>query len=372
MEYSCIELNDIPDEVLLIIFQKLNNIDVLYSLHGVNKQLNKIIRDPIFTTSLNFVKWSSNKFLNKLSSNVILNRFCLQILPDISIKIKWFHRESSSIKRILHAANDPNLYGLGLYNMKEKTARRLFIEKLGLYITTYVRDTFIDGNYLKKNIFNRMPQLNEFSFDFRSLLFINNQINFPSNEDIQRTFTDFQYNKIISYVNHFLEENQAQCHVYSYPSQIQYYQRITNHFSGGIFKYVRLISLYDEHPFEHEFFIRISQSFPFIEKLSLINNQSQKHKQSHNSSIVKYNYLVTLDIEKVHDDYLEEFLFNRKTYFHNNILVYINYKSLERVTHNFTRDSTRINCGKINKIYFWGEKNYSNSLRDYFPQAIIS
>ncbi|CAF1036254.1 unnamed protein product [Rotaria sordida] len=127
MEYSCIELNDIPDEVLLIIFQKLNNIDVLYSLHGVNKQLNKIIRDPIFTTSLNFVKWSSNKFLNKLSSNVILNRFCLQILPDISIKIKWFHLESSSIKRILRAANYPNLYGLDLYNMKEKTARRLFI-----------------------------------------------------------------------------------------------------------------------------------------------------------------------------------------------------------------------------------------------------
>ncbi|CAF3828173.1 unnamed protein product, partial [Rotaria sordida] len=127
MEYSCIELNDIPDEVLLIIFQKLNNIDVLYSLHGVNKQLNKIIRDPIFTTSLNFVKWSSNKFLNKLSSNVILNRFCLQILPDISIKIKWFHLESLSIKRILRAANYPNLYGLDLYNMKEKTARRLFI-----------------------------------------------------------------------------------------------------------------------------------------------------------------------------------------------------------------------------------------------------
>ncbi|CAF3919251.1 unnamed protein product, partial [Rotaria sordida] len=126
MEYSCIELNDIPCEILLIIFQKLDNIDVLYSLHDLNKQLNKIIGDPIFTTSLNFVKWSSNKFINKLSSNVILNRFCLQILPDISIKIKWFHLESSSIKRILRAANYPNLYGLGLYNMKEKTARRLF------------------------------------------------------------------------------------------------------------------------------------------------------------------------------------------------------------------------------------------------------
>jgi hypothetical protein len=252
------------------------------------------------------------------------------------------------------------------------------LEKLDLYLTIYVRDRFIDGNNLKKNILNCMPQLNVFSFDIRSLTFINNQINFPSKEDIQRTFIDFQYTKIISYVDYFLEENLGQCHVYSYPSQMQYYQRITNNFPGGIFKYVRLISLYDQHPFEHEFFIQICQSFPFIENLSLINHQSQKHKQSHesinhnhNSSIVKYNSLIILDIQYVHDDYIEEFLFNTKTYFDNDICLYINYKSLERVTHNFTSDSTRINCAKINEIYLRGETTYSNSLRDYFSQAII-
>ncbi|CAF1333487.1 unnamed protein product [Rotaria sordida] len=349
MEYSCIELNDIPCEILLIIFQKLDNIDVLYSLHGLNKQLNKIIGDPIFTTSLNFVKWSSNKFINKLSSNVILNRFCLQILPDISIRIKWFHLESSSIKRILRAANYPNLYGLGLYNMKEKTARRLFtVQSFSQFVY------LIDG---------RFNQLHTLIVDLinpaGSIEIIKNKTKIPNLKCFvlscawEMTYFDECCLPLLYRMSNLekLEENQAQCHVYSYPSQIQYYQRITNHFSGGIFKYVRLISLYDEHPFEHEFFLRISQSFPFIEKLSLINNQSQKHKQSHNSSIVKYNYLVTLDIEKVHDDYLEEFLFHTKTYFHNNIVVYINYKSLERVTHNFTGDSTRINCAKINKIY---------------------
>jgi hypothetical protein len=129
MEYSCIELNNLPDEILLIIFKKLDNIDVLYSFHDVNKQLNQIVRDPIFTSSLNFVKWSSNKFINKLSSNVMLDRFRLQILPDISIKIKWLYLESSTVKRILNAADYPNLYGLGLYNRTEKTARRLFIGK---------------------------------------------------------------------------------------------------------------------------------------------------------------------------------------------------------------------------------------------------
>ncbi|CAF2066214.1 unnamed protein product [Rotaria magnacalcarata] len=115
-----------------------------------------------------------------------------------------------------------------------------------------------------------------------------------------------------------------------------------------------------------------------MERLSLINHQSQIHKQSYkltnhnfNSTIVKYNYLITLDIEEVHDDYIEEFLFNTKTYFHNNIVMSINYKSLERVTRNFTRDVTRINCAKINEIFLSGEKHYSNSLRDYFPCAII-
>ncbi|CAF1462785.1 unnamed protein product [Rotaria sp. Silwood1] len=178
-------------------------------------------------------------------------------------------------------------------------------------------------------------------------MFINNQINLLSKEDIQETVIDFKHNKIISYVDYFLEKQIGQCHVYSYPSEMQYYQNITNHFSGGLYKYVRLISLYDEHPFEHEFFIKISQSFPFLESLTLINNQTQKSKQfyksinnDNNLSIVKYNHLITVVISTVHEDYIQEFLFNTKTYFHNNIYLNINYKLLEKVTHNFARDDT--------------------------------
>ncbi|CAF1501961.1 unnamed protein product [Rotaria sp. Silwood1] len=107
---------------------------------------------------------------------------------------------------------------------------------------------------------------------------------------------------------------------------MQYYQKITHYFSGELFLYVRLLSLYGEHSFEYEILIRISQSFP----LSFIINH-KKHKQlynsinhNENSSSVKYNYLITVDISKVHDDYKEEFLFNTKTYFHTNILLYIN------------------------------------------------
>ncbi len=52
---------------------------------------------------------------------------------------------------------------------------------------------------------------------------------------------------------------------------MRYYHNITNNFPGRLYKYVRKISLSNEYPFEHEFFIRISQSFPFMESLSLTN-----------------------------------------------------------------------------------------------------
>ncbi|CAF1621496.1 unnamed protein product [Rotaria magnacalcarata] len=115
---------------------------------------------------------------------------------------------------------------------------------------------------------------------------------------------------------------------------MQYYDDITNNFPGGLYRYVRVVSLYDEHPFGYEFFIRIAQSFPFMEELSLINRRSQNHKQSdksindnHNLSIAKYCYLTKLNIRQVHDDYIEEFLFNTKICFRNNILLDIDLYS---------------------------------------------
>jgi hypothetical protein len=126
MQSSCVELNDLPDEILLMIFKKLNNLEVFYSFQGVNNRLNRIIYDPILTSHLNFLTWSSNKLINRFSSNIILDRFCLQILPEICTKIKWLDLESSSMKNILRAANYPHLYGLGLYNVRKRTVRRLF------------------------------------------------------------------------------------------------------------------------------------------------------------------------------------------------------------------------------------------------------
>ncbi|CAF2080190.1 unnamed protein product [Rotaria magnacalcarata] len=107
------------------------------------------------------------------------------------------------------------------------------LEELGLSFTTTVDETFIDGNNLKQHILNHMSQLKRFTFDIRSVMCINNEMNLPSKEDIQQTFTDLQYTKIVSCVDYFLDHQQGLCHIYSYPFLMRCFEYITNNFASG-------------------------------------------------------------------------------------------------------------------------------------------
>ncbi|CAF3255449.1 unnamed protein product, partial [Rotaria sp. Silwood2] len=74
----------------------------------VNQRLSKIIHDPIFTSRLTFIKWLSQNFINLHCCDIALNRFCLQILPEI----QWLDLEPSSMKHVLRSVNYPNLDSL--------------------------------------------------------------------------------------------------------------------------------------------------------------------------------------------------------------------------------------------------------------------
>ncbi|CAF1517509.1 unnamed protein product [Rotaria magnacalcarata] len=76
------------------------------------------------------------------------------------------------------------------------------------------------------------------------------------------------------------------CHVYSYPYTWAFYHNIANNFSAGLFKCVREISLYDDCPFEHYFFLQITQSFPFVTKLTITNHEPQ-HNNHLEQPIIK-------------------------------------------------------------------------------------
>jgi hypothetical protein len=129
MEYSCVQLNDLRDEILITIFEKLANIEALYSLVDVDKRLNKIVHDFVLTNNLALLMSTLDGFVYSLR-DPILDRFCLHILPEIHQKIKWFELESESMERILLATNYPNLYVISLYNLQAETAIDLFTSKI--------------------------------------------------------------------------------------------------------------------------------------------------------------------------------------------------------------------------------------------------
>jgi hypothetical protein len=255
-----------------------------------------------------------------------------------------------------------------------------YLEKLDLSLRVWVKKTFLDGNSLKLNIINHMPLLNEFTFNIRSFSRFYNKMNLPSNEDIQHTFKDFQNKQIISSTDYFQkikvgQIEYSQCHIYSYPYKLIYYNNLTNNFPGGLFQCVREVSLFDQHPFEHEFFLQISQSFPLLEKLTVVNQKRQNNKQStyenKDLSIIKYPYLIYLDLMKAEKDYHEQFLFDTKTCLPNGIRVAMDYQGAKKATRNFRRNKTRNNCAKMSYVFFFRNSKFPEHLRDYFPNVNI-
>jgi hypothetical protein len=253
------------------------------------------------------------------------------------------------------------------------------LEKLDLSLPVQTEKPFIDGHNLTLNIINHMPLLNIFTFNIRLSTTFYNEMNIPSNEYIQQTFRDFQNKQIISSVDYFPGSKFSQCHFYSYayPYQLRNYDWITNNFPGGIFKSVRHVSLRDERSFEHEFFLQIAQSFPFMETLTIMNKKPQNNKQFRKSknqnqdlSIIEYPYLLDLDLYHAHKDYHEQFLSDTKTYLPNNVSVCMDYRLAKKVTRNFRSNATRSNCAKMMFVSFRNESKYPDHMKDYFPRVL--
>ncbi|CAF0796065.1 unnamed protein product, partial [Rotaria sordida] len=119
MNQSDIHLLDLPNEILIIILKKLDNIDVLYSLFGINNErLDILVQDDVFINILNFVKTS---FIDSK-----LDRFCTVILPQKHYCVKKLILETTSLERILLAGNYPNLTSLELFNFRQETVSRYF------------------------------------------------------------------------------------------------------------------------------------------------------------------------------------------------------------------------------------------------------
>ena len=118
MNRLSMNLNDLPVEILIKIFKKLNNMDLLYSLIGV-PGLELLAQDKIFTDTLEFV--SSNNDKNHSFDEPILQRFCTDILPRIQSNVRYLILETATMDRILRAAVYSNLTQLKIFKFHADT-----------------------------------------------------------------------------------------------------------------------------------------------------------------------------------------------------------------------------------------------------------
>jgi hypothetical protein len=113
---------DLPDEILLIIVNKMNIVDVLYSLVDVNQRFDRLVLDPLTIRNIDMTMKTFESVYDQTFSidDQILSRICDQILCRIYDQINALTVEQYSIKRILHATNYPQLYSLSLINFEGK------------------------------------------------------------------------------------------------------------------------------------------------------------------------------------------------------------------------------------------------------------
>ncbi|CAF4038056.1 unnamed protein product [Rotaria sordida] len=129
MNQSNVGLLDLPTEILLVILKNLTNIDVLYSLLNVdNQRLDIIVQGNTFTNTLDFVLTTLTDDIF-LFNDSIIDRFCKNILPRIHQNVKYLILDSLSMKRILLAADYPNLTQLKLFNFNDKIQSDYFTVK---------------------------------------------------------------------------------------------------------------------------------------------------------------------------------------------------------------------------------------------------
>lgn len=112
-------------------------------------------------------------------------------------------------------------------------------------------------------------------------------------------------------------------------------------------------------------------------KILVLKNKQAQQKQSQRSinennqhnSIITYPHLIKLDLYNAHDDYVKLFLDHTRISLFNKITLCINYQHLERVTHQFTRETTRFNCAQVTCLNIYNRFKMIDHFRTYFPHV---
>jgi hypothetical protein len=248
-----------------------------------------------------------------------------------------------------------------------------YLKHLTLNFTAMFRSQFIDGTHIDNEILSHMPQLNTFTFHIATITRTSDMEYQQSTDDIQRTFVNWKQNEMKCCVDYFSNDI-AKCHIYSFPYNFPYIEGVTNSFQGGLFKSVTKVSLYDTRSFEHDFFKWITNAFPYLKRLIIVNLAPQENKYSNDIinrrqifPTISYPNLICLNVISGHIDYVDQFLRDEKAYIPRFEQLRIKYEHLVSVTNNFTSERTWINCAKVKQLDIKESIVYPENFYRYFP-----
>ena len=154
--WTRMNLIDLPNKILLVVFEKLKTVDVLYSLLGVNQRFDQIVLNLAIFHNVNLVKsMDMNSFYDcnySIDEKIILIKVNQ---PDVrSYRTRWFNRilQNSWWPNRIGFRSDPILgfIDLGTTNEREtKWMCGIFISKLDFLNFLLLRFRFMPFDILR-------------------------------------------------------------------------------------------------------------------------------------------------------------------------------------------------------------------------------
>ncbi|CAF3377286.1 unnamed protein product [Rotaria socialis] len=158
---------DLPDEILLVILNKLNTTDVFHSLVDVNQQFDRLAFDYLYVRNIDMTDTMIiNSLYDQISSidTKILSKICEKVLPRIHHQVYKLTIEQYSMQHIILAANYPQHYSLSLINFQEEILYQ-YLTSILFYFLCFllIKDDLIRRDLLTKQITHLKARISEYS-----------------------------------------------------------------------------------------------------------------------------------------------------------------------------------------------------------------
>jgi hypothetical protein len=118
---NSLNLLDLPDEILLIIIKQLKMVDILYSLVNITVRLDRLVLNPSYIRILDMtcMKMKNHSYDIYSIDDHVCERICQNVLSRINDQVNELIMDQSSIKRVLHTIDYPQLHSLSLIHIDQ-------------------------------------------------------------------------------------------------------------------------------------------------------------------------------------------------------------------------------------------------------------